>query len=323
MKAETVQLENGYTRISHPVLEALYMASFGAAQFRVLLYVIRQTWGWNRTEISFSYGDLATTLGLARSSAGDATKTLVAEGVLVQVQAPDFNNPGVYKLQKDPRKWGKFKVCPPGLEGVRQPGQSGTPDSTGNPDSPADRAGVSGTPDSECPADRTVRTRKPSSHAGSERPKESSKRQLKKELPTTPRARAPEADLDRLRSHLGAAGSAVDRMEAAAQQPPGWAASVYALYGPTPSDELAFRGLSPPDQVKVLGKTLERFAGESQPYHGSFFRSILMKVKDEHVNSSNGNGAGHRAGRGARRAAGAAGSSEAGGNRGQVWADDG
>ncbi len=128
-----VQAEHGHTRIAHPILEGLALAGFSRAQIKVLLVVVRSTYGWNRKSAEMSYTDLIEATDLSRSTVSDAVNALVEAGVLLQLQAPGFRSKGRYGLQKDPTRWGPFS-CSPASLGVRSAEQSGQPNSTGQPD---------------------------------------------------------------------------------------------------------------------------------------------------------------------------------------------
>lgn len=153
---KSVQLEHGHVRIANPIMEALALAPFTGAQFRVIMHLIRETYGWRRKDAEVSLTALCAGTSLSRSSASDALTSLVAADVVIQVQPPGFRTAGVYRVQKDPREWsGQFQCNPPSLA----PESTATPDSTGRPDStatpcrtvPADRTQSTATPDSSVP----------------------------------------------------------------------------------------------------------------------------------------------------------------------------
>lgn len=147
---KNLRLADGHVRIINPVMEALAMAPFNAGQLRVLMVVIRKTWGWQTKDAEVSSGDLADATGLARSTAAAALRDLVDAGVLVELEAPSFSSAGCYQVQKDPEQWGRFAVSPPSLSGTPDTPESRTLRESG-PDSPAHRTPVSGTPDTPAP----------------------------------------------------------------------------------------------------------------------------------------------------------------------------
>lgn len=145
-----VQVEKGHIRIANPVMEALALAPFNGGQVRVLLAILRATWGWQRKEAELSTADLAETTGMARSTAAAGLRALVDEGVVIEVHKPSFSSSGTYRPQKDPTKWGRFTVHPPALSE-----NSDTPKPrtlrTQAPETPEFRTGDSEVPDTKTP----------------------------------------------------------------------------------------------------------------------------------------------------------------------------
>jgi phage replication O-like protein O len=308
-----VQVEDGYTRVAHPILEALALAPFNASQQKLMLHVIRITYGWNRRDCELSYSAAAKATGLARSSVGAALGELVSEGVLEMISEPGFRTPASYRLRKDPRTWGRFACCPPSLPPPvsGQPDSTEAPDYTGQPDSPPGRTVRSeppdstGQPDTTVPASRTVRSSKPAPALGSEGPKDSERKERQKNPTQLPRARA--GDRAKLVEFLGAdeqAKAAVEAMDTSAPHTELWAANVSALYGRSPSDELVYRGVAESDRPPILRTALLRYAGTDQPYAGHFFRRILTTViSEQRTPLEGGDGNSSDGARGTRRAA--------------------
>ncbi len=75
-KNEGVQIENGYTKIADELLEALYGEyghDFTSAEFKIMLLIIRYTYGFGRKFHKFSVSYVAKKTGLSN---GHAKKTL-------------------------------------------------------------------------------------------------------------------------------------------------------------------------------------------------------------------------------------------------------
>jgi phage replication O-like protein O len=130
---KSVQLENGHVRIANPIVEALALAPFSAAQLRIVMHVIRMSYGWQRSEAEISLTAYCAGTGLGRSTAHAAVKGLVDARVLEVVRPAEFRTPAIYRLQKDPRKWAEpYRCNPPSLASD----STGELDSTGKLDSP-------------------------------------------------------------------------------------------------------------------------------------------------------------------------------------------
>lgn len=113
--ASPIQVEHGHSRIAHPILEAMAAAGFTAAQYAVLLVLVRETYGWSRRDAQVSLGAFITATRLHKTTVQRALQPLIDEGVTVVVEPATFSAPAVYRIQKDPRKWGKYSVTPSSL----------------------------------------------------------------------------------------------------------------------------------------------------------------------------------------------------------------
>lgn len=90
------QVEDGFTRIANELLEAVTNAQtcpITLRQMRVVLAVIRKTYGFNKKTDRISDGQLAAETGLSRQNVNKAKKELLAMSVLVM----DGNKIGVNK----------------------------------------------------------------------------------------------------------------------------------------------------------------------------------------------------------------------------------
>jgi phage replication O-like protein O len=115
MPSSPIQKERGHSPIAHPILEALALASLTAGELKIVLVVIRETYGWSRKTAALSLGALAEATGLHKNSVQRSVRTLLSEGVLVELDPATFREPATLTLQKDPRKWGRYAVTPPAL----------------------------------------------------------------------------------------------------------------------------------------------------------------------------------------------------------------
>lgn len=95
------------------------------------------------------------------------------------------------------------------------------------------------------------------------------------------RAHVREAAIERLRDYLGEHAGAVDRFAIAADHSATWATAILGLYGPAGTDTQVWQRSPPEDRPALLARALDRYAGESQPYHGKLFRRILEDVVHE------------------------------------------
>jgi len=280
-----VQVEHGHTRIAHPILEALALAPLTAAQLKVLTVVIRETYGWQRKDARISLSAFRAATGSHKSTVQRALEALTGEGVVIVVEPATFSAPATYRLEKDPRRWGRFAVTPPSLaaasepDGVQvAPAQGGSVDATRGGSAGAYRGG---SVDATCTHSQVVENT-----GTSETLKIGKDRERYTPPPSPPRERARESALDRLRSYLGPHADAVDRFAAAADHSPTWASALYGLYGPSGTDELIWRRSPPDRRPALLAIAMDRYAGEATRYNGRYFRRFLEAVIDEHHESN-------------------------------------
>lgn len=290
-----VQVEHGHTRIAHPILEAFALAPFNAAQLKVLMVIVRETYGWQRKDAPISLGAFAAATGAHKSTVQRALESLVSEGVVVVVAPATFTAPATYRLEKDPRRWGRFAVTPPSLTATSEQdgaqvaqAQGGSVAATRGGSTGATRGGsVAAT----CTHQQIVEN---TGTSGGLKIMKDNERYTPPSSP--PRARAREADLDRLRAYLGEHADAVDRFAASADHSATWAAAILGLYGPDGTDTQVWQRSQPEDRPALLARALDRYAGEGKRYHGKLFRRFLEDVIDEHTSNGRGSEGDHRRG---------------------------
>ncbi len=91
-------LSDRFVRVPTVLLEALLRLPLTGTQWRILLWVTRQTLGWNREKTPFSWYRIANDLAIDRGGAVRAGHKLLRSGILYS----DGNEVG---LQPDPAHW--------------------------------------------------------------------------------------------------------------------------------------------------------------------------------------------------------------------------
>ena len=108
-----VQLEHGHVRIANRLFEAILDAEFTATQVRILLGLVRLTYGWRRRTVTIGQAALARAVHLNPGGTFRAAlRELVTEGVVIQVEQGKGDAPSTLMLQKDFTQWGEFAVSP-------------------------------------------------------------------------------------------------------------------------------------------------------------------------------------------------------------------
>ena len=100
------QLENGYTKIANELLEALAKSRFDMCQWSIILWVMRQSYGWNKPKTDpIRTIDLAEAIGMLRGTTHKALSKLIAMKVICRDDA------GCFSISKDHDSWGKPVSC--------------------------------------------------------------------------------------------------------------------------------------------------------------------------------------------------------------------
>jgi phage replication O-like protein O len=76
------QIEDGHTRIANELLEAITRFDFSKRQLKVVLFVIRKTYGYNKKADQMSISQISAGTGLNHSATVNAVAELVELGVV-------------------------------------------------------------------------------------------------------------------------------------------------------------------------------------------------------------------------------------------------
>jgi phage replication O-like protein O len=99
-----VQPEDGFTRIAHPVIEALARASMPGRHLRVALGVARLTWGWNRKADRIGSRQLGELTQIDPSAVRKILGDLLKWGVIIEA-GPAIRGRRILGLEKDYERW--------------------------------------------------------------------------------------------------------------------------------------------------------------------------------------------------------------------------
>lgn len=109
-----VQLEHGHVRIANRLVEAILAADeLHGTQVRILLALVRLTYGWKRRTVQVGLEQLARYAGVAYGGGFRRDlEALVRNGVVLEVVRGYPGVPTVYAIQKDYEQWGEYAVAP-------------------------------------------------------------------------------------------------------------------------------------------------------------------------------------------------------------------
>ena len=99
------QKENGYTSIANELLEQLYRRRFSASQLKILLLVIRFTYGFNRRTATLSNTFIAAGTGMHEITVSKEVGTLLRDNVLKLYKKPSFHSSRIIGINKDYESW--------------------------------------------------------------------------------------------------------------------------------------------------------------------------------------------------------------------------
>lgn len=107
-------LDDGYTKIAHLLLEALAMAKLSGTQKGICLFLMRRTYGWGKAEDAISLGDFASACGTSTSYISRQIKDLLNKRVIVRVSYQPGKTP-VYTFNTRVAEWDKGCINVQGL----------------------------------------------------------------------------------------------------------------------------------------------------------------------------------------------------------------
>lgn len=100
-----VQLEHGFTKIANELLDAIQSFQFTQNQFKLLLALWRNTYGWNRKQCEFSLNQIIRQTGLQRKRVIETLKSLEESNVIIEVKAPIGSSPKIVEFNKNYTTW--------------------------------------------------------------------------------------------------------------------------------------------------------------------------------------------------------------------------
>lgn len=108
--------------------------------------------------------------------------------------------------------------------------------------------------------------------------------------PPPSHARPANAEVDRLRQHLGEHAAAAEMMVTSAAHPPSWIAAVLGKYGPSGTQRRIYTGIPPDRQPAVLATALMEYATSGEIFRNQLFDGFLRKAAEHERNPERSNG---------------------------------
>ncbi len=99
------QRENGYTGIANEILDKLAETQLNGTQFRIVMVVFRNTYGFRRKEHELSETFLSKATGIHRQQIKRELRELIDRKILIVIRDNDFTNSRVMSFNKDHDQW--------------------------------------------------------------------------------------------------------------------------------------------------------------------------------------------------------------------------
>jgi phage replication O-like protein O len=99
------QVENGYTRIANELLEAIYSTRFNGTQFKILLCIIRYTYGFKRKSHNLSISFISKATGVSKRYISAELSRLIDNKVIAVLQEHTDTTSRVLALNKNYKQW--------------------------------------------------------------------------------------------------------------------------------------------------------------------------------------------------------------------------
>lgn len=105
MKICSPQLEKGHTRIANELLEAIIIYPFNATELKVILTIIRKTYGWKQKTAYMSYGLIAKLTGIDKRYIIRVLNKLTQDKVILKEKTGASNILGLNKCYLQWKLW--------------------------------------------------------------------------------------------------------------------------------------------------------------------------------------------------------------------------
>lgn len=116
------QLKDGYTRIANEILEIIYGTNFNATQFKIILCIIRYTYGFNRKSHEISVTFLSNATGISKRYISSELKKLIDNKVITIVKSHSDTSSRILMFNKKYTEWQGYKTIIPQMNNT-SPGE--------------------------------------------------------------------------------------------------------------------------------------------------------------------------------------------------------
>jgi phage replication O-like protein O len=106
MSADSPQLEEGFTPIANSIMEALARTQLSGYEWRVLFFLLRKTYGWNKKSDRISLSQFVDGTGINQRRVIEAINSLIAKNIIHKTSAEKRTSKGrEYEFNKHYGSW--------------------------------------------------------------------------------------------------------------------------------------------------------------------------------------------------------------------------
>lgn len=99
------QTENGYTAIANELLEAIYMAKLNGTQYKIILCIIRYTYGFSRKSHGLSISFISKSTGVSKRYVSAEIQRLIDQNVISVLSKHTDTSSRVLAINKNYKEW--------------------------------------------------------------------------------------------------------------------------------------------------------------------------------------------------------------------------
>lgn len=103
--ADEDKKRDSFTRLFNPILEAICKTEFTGRELRVVLFIIRSTYGWNKKKFPLSKSYIAEGTGIHRRHVSSIIKNLVDRHIIIEYGTDKKSRCKMYGLNKKYSQW--------------------------------------------------------------------------------------------------------------------------------------------------------------------------------------------------------------------------
>lgn len=103
---DSPQLEDGYTRIANEILEELAKTQLSGHEWRMVMVIWRQTYGWVKKEDSIALSQFINRTEMPKARCKEALDSLCDRKIIIRgVPENRYSKPRIYKFNKHFHQW--------------------------------------------------------------------------------------------------------------------------------------------------------------------------------------------------------------------------